>query len=165
MWVLKVVMYLEPLSNSCWWYPERRSNLLKTLAPLRSLTSSFSVGVWWRSRWIALLAARISTHSLFQPGSFFGGVTIGNTQGVGTPSTLSTISLLGKLFNSYSTFGLRWNGVRRRRWATGLIVSSMYILTVLSFIFPMPLNKPGCSMVRSVIALTTWMRFRSLAAE
>ena len=69
-------MYFDSGSSSSWWYPERRSILLKMVAPLRSETSSSVVGVTCHVRWIALFASRMSTQSLMSDGfGGFGGVT------------------------------------------------------------------------------------------
>ena len=51
-------------SESDWWYPDERSNLLKTVAPLRSATRSSMVDIRCFSRLTALLASRMSTHIL-----------------------------------------------------------------------------------------------------
>ena len=59
--------------------------MVNTVAPFRSCMSLSNVGMSWRSRMIALLSSRMLIHSRMEP-SFFGGVTIGDTQGVGSPT-------------------------------------------------------------------------------
>ena len=102
---------------------------------------SSTVGLGCLSRFIALLAIRISTQSRTSP-FFLGMTTNGETQGVG-PSTFSMIPCRSRFSNSLETFFLMWNGMRRADWATGGTVSSMCSLTSTFFNFPIPLNTFG----------------------
>ena len=83
MCVLNVVMYRWSGFNSSWWYPVRKSSLLN-LAPFRSVISSLTVGVGCLSRCMTLFALCMSTQSLVAPKSLFGGVTVWDTQSVGS---------------------------------------------------------------------------------
>ena len=136
-------MYIDSGSSSSWWYPERRSILLKTVAPLRSGTSSSTVGVTGRVRRIALFASRMSTQSLMSDGFWdFGGVTKRDTHPVG-PVTFSMMSSLSSLWSSFSTLSLRWNGTRLCFLANGGTDLSMYNLTRWYLSFPVSAQWPG----------------------
>ena len=105
------------------------------------MTSS-NVGILWRSRMIALLGSRMSMHSRMEP-SFFGGMTIGDTQGIGLPTgSFSIVSFLRSHSSSSSIFGLMWKGIFLFVIATGHIDSSMCSLTCTPFSFPMPFVSP-----------------------
>ena len=106
--VLNVVMQLLSGASSSWWYPDERSNLLKTVAPLRSATRSSIVGIRCLT---ALLASRMSTHILTWP-DLLGTMTIRLTQGVG-PVTVSMMSSSSNRFNSISTSFLTCKEIRR----------------------------------------------------
>ena len=109
--VLKVVMYQDEGSSSSCWYPDLKSSFEYTIEPLKSCISSSIVGHKCRSREIALFAWRISTQSRISSGFFLGGVTMGDTHGVGVLSTLSIMSCCKSLFSSFSTLLRKWNGV------------------------------------------------------
>ena len=104
---------------------------------------SSNVGMLWRSRMIALLGSRIPMHSRVEP-SFFRGVTIGDTQGVGWPTgTFSIVSSLRSRSSSASIFCLTWKGIFLFVIATGRTDSSMCSLTCNPFSFPMRFVSPG----------------------
>ena len=96
--------------------------------------SSSNVGILLRSRIIALLGSRMSMHSRMEL-SFFGGVTMGDTHGVGSPTgTFSMVSSGRSLCSSSSIFGLIWKGIFLLVIATGLshglidVLFDLYIL-------------------------------------
>ena len=129
--VAKVVMYRLSGASDSWWYPALKSSLEKTVDPFRVCVRSSTVGLGWRSRWMAWLALLMSTHMQASP-FFFGVATNGETHGVG-PSTFSMIPCFSRFSSSCSTFFLMWNGMRRCGWATGgtdCIVTKSHWFTV-----------------------------------
>ena len=79
-------------------------------------------GVFERIKSVLLvLKPSISTQRHIEP-SFLGGVTIGDTHGVGSTSTCSMMSCCSRRLSSVSTFVLRSKGVRRLVIALGFTV-------------------------------------------
>ena len=139
--VAKVVMYRLSEASDSWWYPDRRSSLENTVAPLRVWIKLSTVGIRCFSRLMAWFAILMSTQ-IWTPPCFFGVMTSGDTQGV-RPSNLSMIPFLSRLCNSASTFWRTWKGILRGCWVTGVTVSSMCSFTSTSLSWPMPLQSVG----------------------
>ena len=59
--MLNVVIDLDNSFSSSWWYPGVKSILLNILAPLRSVVSSSTIGIWCLTSNKALFAALMST--------------------------------------------------------------------------------------------------------
>ena len=116
--VEKVVMYRQDSSSSSWWYALDRSNLLKTVDPLRSAIRSSTVGMGCFSRSMASLALRMSMQILTPPPVFLGTSTTGLTHGVG-PVTSSMTSRVFRRDSSASTSFRTWKGMRLCRWVIG----------------------------------------------
>ena len=131
--VLNVVMQLLSGASSSWWYPDERSNLLKTVALLRSATRSSIVGIRCLT---ALLASRMSTHILTWP-DLLGTMTIRLTQGVG-PVTVSMMSSSSNRFNSISTSFLTWKEIRRCGCCLDMTSESMWSLMTFPFTLLIP---------------------------
>ena len=93
-------------SSSSWWYPGKRSNLLKTVAPLSSATRSSMVGIRGFSRLTALLASHMSAHILTWP-ELLETMTIGLTQGVGLSRSRWCLTFLSASTPSRHHF---WHG-------------------------------------------------------
>ena len=106
MCVLNVVMLRLSGSSSSWWYPDKRSNLLKTVAPLSSATRSSMVGIRGFSRLTALLASHMSAHILTWP-ELLGTMTKRLTQGVGPSRSRWCLAFLSALTPSRHHF---WHG-------------------------------------------------------
>ena len=110
-------MYLDSGSSSSWWYPERRSVLPKTVAPLRSETSSSSLVVGVTCVWrIALFASRMSTQSDF--GRFFGI----SAEWLCVISILSDLRLLYDVF-SFQSLEFFFHFVSEMEWNTAILPS------------------------------------------
>ena len=86
---------------------------------------SSTVGEGCRSRWMARLGSRMSTHTRTSLGIFgFGAATIGLTHGVG-PVASSIISFSSSRFNSSATLFLRWKGILLSGCAIGGTLGSI----------------------------------------
>ena len=137
-------MYLLSGCSSSWWYPNVRLSLENTVAMFSSCMTSSIVWVMWHSHWMAVLDCRMSTQTLTLSGSFgFGGVTMGETYGVG-PVAISIMSSPSSLFGSFSTFCRMWNGTRLWGKQMGWMSVLMWSLTWTFFFYlPMPWNRSG----------------------
>ena len=104
---------------------------------------------------ISLLGSRMSMHSRMEP-SFFGGVTMGDTHGVGSPTgTFSMVSSRRSLCSSSSIFGLIRKGIFLLVFATGLTDSLMCNLICTFFNLPIPFVRPGCVFSQLELILLT----------
>ena len=127
-------IYLEGSSSSNWWYSAFRSILLKTEALFKSWISSSTVGSKCLSLIMALLASRMSTYKRISSGFFLGGVTMGDTQGVGVFPIFSIMFWSSSFWISFFTLGLRWKAVFLFLCATGLTLLSLCNIVLSNFI-------------------------------
>ena len=130
-WVLKVVINLLCSSSSNWWYAWDKSSLVKYLDWLRLRLMSSTVGIKWRTLWMAWLAILISkgTHSPTVR-SLLGTTTTGEIHGVGWFSgTLSMMPPFSSSSMASFTLSLTWKGILLCGCAMGITLSSMLSFT------------------------------------